>query len=798
MAINTLLDKYDIYYRNAAGTELGLMLARYSTGDRKGVKIWRRDDERALPDSYAPGDISYANLSPDIQKVISHRYMHGGLGALEFEVEDEAVFQILRYLRSKNIDLRCKGKAYLGPKVQSITTPDVSDGESTETLRPNGAGSLTQIQYQHPDSGAHWEKVDEASPDDNGTYVMQGLTGYAERSDLYALPAHSGSGAISKVTFYFRIYRNFEADYGKGKCYFKTHGTVYSGTWRAPPHDGSYHTYSQDYTVNPYTGSAWTWDEIDALQAGVTLYSKGEGDHDYYDEVRCTQVYVIVSYSSEDYTKAPLAVFNGKLYLGRGKKLCRLNVDTNTFDEVTGSPPPFANPITDLAAVGDYLYIALGAPNKYYYMDASETFTESTLTNGEADKFCKVGTSLWQLKLPNKTRLSNNPTNTGSWGSQYKAGEDAYKVNDMLNHKGVLYCMKEDGPYYFSGGAYHQAFPALATITHTKAGKNSDVFRDGLYFRMGQQQEWEIANNVLSEITPSLFAPTIPEYNCPCVARAHDESWLYTIMKREAGDLAVLAGRWEYIAGRTRWIWHEIATIDQTDVDTALVCSVEGRPFLYLGSTDGTEDVYKVYLPTTNDATIDSSYKFNTSGQLWTPRYMSLLFAVNKRWQELFARSENLSDTKYINAYYSIDDGATFTLLKKLDTSPEQTEAFTDVEATMMNLRFDFVSDSDTVVPVLKYHNLKALTMMDAVARFRHTIRCADALRLKGNHAASPQYTSAAIRTFIDGIRDQVCTLGDRWGTEHTVRVRVTREEEVFDEETKNPELLYSLEAVKL
>ena len=177
---------------------------------------------------------------------------------------------------------------------------------------------------------------------------------------------------------------------------------------------------------------------------------------------------------------------------------------------------------------------------------------------------------------------------------------------------------------------------------------------------------------------------------------------------------------------------------------------------------------------------------------------MSLLYAVDKRWLELFVRSLNLSTTKYINAYYSTDDGGSFTLLKKLATSPEQTEAFTSIESTMMNLRFDFVSNSDTTVPVLKYHNLKALTMMPSVARFRHTVKVADGLRLLNNHVASPNYTASVLRTFIDSMRDKVCTLGDRWGTEHTVLVRVGREIEVFDEERKNPELLFFIEAVKL
>ena len=67
---------------------------------------------------------------------------------------------------------------------------------TTDKIRPNAVGDSTTIEYQYPESGQHWAKVDEANPDDFGTYVGQhqgvGL-------DLYGLSNGSGLGSIAQV-----------------------------------------------------------------------------------------------------------------------------------------------------------------------------------------------------------------------------------------------------------------------------------------------------------------------------------------------------------------------------------------------------------------------------------------------------------------------------------------------------------------------------------------------------------------------------------------------------------------------
>jgi hypothetical protein len=161
---------------------------------------------------------------------------------------------------------------------------------STLTLRPNGAGDLTGIYGQYPWSTYHWDKVDEATSDDDATYVDGQDAGGHDSQDLYALPDHTTeSGTINSV----KVYVNTRAPGSSphSATLIKTNATVYTGTHTAT--GTSYALISTTYTTNPNTTSAWTWAEIDALQAGVLL--------DYvapsYDAARCTQVYVEVDYT---------------------------------------------------------------------------------------------------------------------------------------------------------------------------------------------------------------------------------------------------------------------------------------------------------------------------------------------------------------------------------------------------------------------------------------------------------------------------------------------------------------------
>ena len=166
-----------------------------------------------------------------------------------------------------------------------------------EILRPDAAGDLTDIYLQFPITTYHWQKVDDVTPDDLGSYVMETTQHTTYTQDLYNLPAHSGSGEIGYINVVVRCCANSnDIDQPSVKAICKTGGTIYEGPeeWVVPgPLMGDvFLNYNKVWYTNPQTGVAWTWADIDALQIGVALrmHHSSTGN----TATLCTQVFVEV------------------------------------------------------------------------------------------------------------------------------------------------------------------------------------------------------------------------------------------------------------------------------------------------------------------------------------------------------------------------------------------------------------------------------------------------------------------------------------------------------------------------
>jgi len=157
----------------------------------------------------------------------------------------------------------------------------------TEILIPAGAGDDTELPTQYPDDGEHWDKV--LTADEGATYVSTLSSKHWER-DLYQLTnAVDGEGTIGSIVVYFRFAAGGNYD-ASAMAEIKTNGTVFSGPTETQ-HGTEFVTGSYNWTVNPATDEPWTWEEINDLQAGVTMKGKKKDK-----PALCTQVYVMVNY----------------------------------------------------------------------------------------------------------------------------------------------------------------------------------------------------------------------------------------------------------------------------------------------------------------------------------------------------------------------------------------------------------------------------------------------------------------------------------------------------------------------
>lgn len=164
--------------------------------------------------------------------------------------------------------------------------------ESGETLWLISTGNETSISGQWPDTGEHFDKVNESTPDDGVTFVYTYEDSYqVDLYDLSELELYDID--ITGLTVGFRFSGGADGGSnvtGYANAVIKTSGEAFAGAEESQL-GPVFVTRSYRWDTNPDTSTAWTLDEINELQAGARIKT---GDTDA--AVRLTQVTVTVGY----------------------------------------------------------------------------------------------------------------------------------------------------------------------------------------------------------------------------------------------------------------------------------------------------------------------------------------------------------------------------------------------------------------------------------------------------------------------------------------------------------------------
>lgn len=152
---------------------------------------------------------------------------------------------------------------------------------ATLTLRPNGVGNYQQ--WSVFGGITHWG----STSDQSDTTGVQ--TTLANRYETEALQGSSNyAGTINSVTAYMRAQYIIAA--GTAVNLWRTHSTDYESSTHTLT--ASLADYSDRRTVNPYTGSAWTWDEVNDLEVGARSVTVGSGGY-----VAASEFWIEVEYT---------------------------------------------------------------------------------------------------------------------------------------------------------------------------------------------------------------------------------------------------------------------------------------------------------------------------------------------------------------------------------------------------------------------------------------------------------------------------------------------------------------------
>jgi len=182
------------------------------------------------------------------------------------------------------------GLVFAAALILAAMPPSVAATPIVVVLRPMANSSLIEWS-KSGGGGKNFDRVDEATSDGDATYVYTSRAAF----DVYALQDLSFAGTIDFVRL------KAVARLSSGICQVGT--VVYPGcftmgitidgpSWYQNRFvlNSTYATYSHTYTVNPWTGQAWTVAQVNALK-GIINQNDGEST------VRVTQFWAEVQFT---------------------------------------------------------------------------------------------------------------------------------------------------------------------------------------------------------------------------------------------------------------------------------------------------------------------------------------------------------------------------------------------------------------------------------------------------------------------------------------------------------------------
>ena len=231
------------------------------------------------------GTIAGAIIVETFGRIESHYVVNDTSGLFEVKVNGNSLFSWegdTDPLATGNIRYLCLGKITSTTTNITFYYDDIAVNDTTGTvnnswcgkgsillLKPKGVGNYSQFTPSN-ESLQNWEMVDEVPHDSDTTYVFSDAADEIDTYEMEALVADKGIDPDELVVKAVQVcltgrYEGVDAHLAP---------MLRSGT---TDHEGAqmtmagsyYRLFDEMFDVNPFTSAAWTYEEVDALEAGI-------------------------------------------------------------------------------------------------------------------------------------------------------------------------------------------------------------------------------------------------------------------------------------------------------------------------------------------------------------------------------------------------------------------------------------------------------------------------------------------------------------------------------------------------
>jgi hypothetical protein len=482
---------------------------------------------------------------------------------------------------------------------------------------------------------------------------------------------------------------------------------------------------------------------------------------------------------------------NGKLFLLGGRYVKSIDTsDATVHDERDLGA---SNAGTDMEVFGGVLYVGLGfgAGDFIHRCDAAGTWAQDDDVQAgyfctKQDRFYASGNT-YQVKS-----CAADPFVDGNWTSLYTIGDFGTTITGLCSLDELVYVGKTDGLHALDSNNICPCLtPELRAYKSTDNCRNLMVWHGMVYVPhirgLLQYQPLGEQGFAVASVGPGRDVTS----NCPVrgqvTALAGDDRWLYCAVY-DGTNTWIMAGRepkTELEATYGRVLWHPLAKIASAKCEAMFISGLWTNPRLWFGA--GSSACYIVLPANSDNPRQDSNSRYALSGSYYLGANDWKTPTTSKVWKSIEVSAENLAPTRYLDIYYSIDDG-TWTLAGRASTSPTHTlsllgEGLAGVTGHKIAVRADYVQVGAASPFVLRSIVARAAERPVQVEVITAKIRCADKLPLRKG-GTCPR-SGATILSDLRALAtiNQAATLKDIVGTSRQVLVLAPVEEQEVQQE---------------
>lgn len=423
----------------------------------------------------------------------------------------------------------------------------------------------------------------------------------------------------------------------------------------------------------------------------------------------------------------------------------------NDWDEATTEVAG----VTHLAEVNGIAYASVGNSTKYYYSSDGDTWTQTDLDDGYAQKIfpapnaAATATVLWKYKTPNDLRNTSDGRTVAAGGVQWASaaviGDTSADITNIFLINDSLMIGKEDNLYHYdSDGGLH---PLLTDLRHNRSTSNFKYVVDwqtGVYMSIVRGMAEITSYSAYEPMGPITKIDDIGKIG-DIVGLASDKDWLYVAVD-EGTNTIIYKGREVRVSGQQReaglrWEWCPWVFLGTNACATMKVCqhSATDRR-LWFGYGNNT-----AYVILSDNPTADSAARFAASGWI----RMSYASGTNRYWDKLW--QSVVTETKACTANLTVtpkyrkdaETSATDLTAAIITNGTVKTNLTTALSSKRIQFELHLATNSSSTSPEVSFFEARGVEKPE-------TVRVHEAVYELGDTKSA---TAKTIRTFLRGGR---------------------------------------------